>query len=712
MRPTPRQSARCPARGAARVPLATAIPLLAALLAAREAGARSRRVDLVPNGSVFMCITCHNGFAGGVRNSFGEAIAPLVGIADCRTEFWSPALAALDSDGDGRTNGEELGDPAGVWRPGDPAPGDPDLVTRPGVKDTPVLKPRIFSVDPREVSTLGGARLSISGADFAPSTAVLVGFHPLEGLELVDPTLITGLAPALDAAEPPGPKDVTVSNERGTSVLAAGVLYVAPQSEPGDFVRGEVTLDGRIDLSDAIALLQFLFVGGARPSCPDAADADDSGRIDISDGIFILAFLFLGGPPPPPPYPAPGPDPTADSLSCAPGGLSGLEVAPAALELPGPGGTAQLETTALRDGQTVDLRRAADGTTYASSDPSIVLVYRDGLVEARAPGEASITARNGDLEATAAVTVGDAADPTVKVLAASEYGLSFIDREFSVFSIHPPYGSLRAQVARAEPGGGVAMLDGSQVDLRYSPLPDGQGSETSSSRGKSDFWSAAPAAYGWRLEDGQGLLDAEAARFQQAPQSTHGLQHGVLAGPQASPGGGPQRRPGQCHAEHAARGGQHLQAGDDPRRKAQCQPGSQLAGDRQPPIQAGPADGRRERDLAIAQAQQWRRPAPRDGHSPTGQGEHRQDRAEPGRPRHRLSHRGRPGGRRRSRRRPACRAHASASRPASRPAASHLRDPPSPARRPPAGRLRPQPHSRSTPAGAGARRRPCARRAG
>ena len=36
--------------------------------------------------------------------------------------LWGPELAALDSDGDGATNGQELGDPDGTWLPGDPAP--------------------------------------------------------------------------------------------------------------------------------------------------------------------------------------------------------------------------------------------------------------------------------------------------------------------------------------------------------------------------------------------------------------------------------------------------------------------------------------------------------------------------------------------------------------------------------------------------------------
>ncbi|HZN58941.1 MAG TPA: hypothetical protein VFD71_12755, partial [Planctomycetota bacterium] len=55
--------------------------------------------------------------------------------------------------------------------------------------------------------------------------------------------------------------------------------------------------------------------GGTLP-CPDAADADDNGRLEITDPIRILSFLFLGGDALPPPFGVTGPDPTPDDLDC------------------------------------------------------------------------------------------------------------------------------------------------------------------------------------------------------------------------------------------------------------------------------------------------------------------------------------------------------------------------------------------------------------
>ena len=49
--------------------------------------------------------------------------------------------------------------------------------------------------------------------------------------------------------------------------------------------------------------MNFLFLGGRAPSCSEAGDADDNGRLELTDAIVVLNFLFLGGAPPPPPGP-------------------------------------------------------------------------------------------------------------------------------------------------------------------------------------------------------------------------------------------------------------------------------------------------------------------------------------------------------------------------------------------------------------------------
>ena len=85
----------------------------------------------------------------------------------------------------------------------------------------------------------------------------------------------------------------------------------------GYFERGDSSQDGKVDISDVVFTLGFLFLGGEPAYCLDAMDADDDGEIIISDAIFTLGVLFAGtASVPPQPYPSPGLDPTQDLLDC------------------------------------------------------------------------------------------------------------------------------------------------------------------------------------------------------------------------------------------------------------------------------------------------------------------------------------------------------------------------------------------------------------
>jgi hypothetical protein len=56
-------------------------------------------------------------------------------------------------------------------------------------------------------------------------------------------------------------------------------------------VRGEANGDGKVDLSDAVFLLQHLFLGGPAPKCQDAADINDSGAVDLSSSSSSWRFV-------------------------------------------------------------------------------------------------------------------------------------------------------------------------------------------------------------------------------------------------------------------------------------------------------------------------------------------------------------------------------------------------------------------------------------
>ncbi len=83
-------------------------------------------------------------------------------------------------------------------------------------------------------------------------------------------------------------------------------------------MRGDANVDGRINISDSVLVLNSLFTDSGGILCEDAADADDNGAVNITDPILLLGVLFGGAGALPPPSTC-APDPTADALGCGDG---------------------------------------------------------------------------------------------------------------------------------------------------------------------------------------------------------------------------------------------------------------------------------------------------------------------------------------------------------------------------------------------------------
>jgi hypothetical protein len=123
---------------------------------------------------------------------------------------------------------------------------------------------------------------------------------------------------AIDAhreASPEAPEPPFLLLERHLALLAERLVGSPPVGD--NFLRGDPNGDRSVDLSDAVSIISYLFLGGSIPGgCLKSADVDDDGAVEITDGIYLLDFLFLDGQAIPAPYPACGPDPTSDGLPC------------------------------------------------------------------------------------------------------------------------------------------------------------------------------------------------------------------------------------------------------------------------------------------------------------------------------------------------------------------------------------------------------------
>jgi hypothetical protein len=83
------------------------------------------------------------------------------------------------------------------------------------------------------------------------------------------------------------------------------------------FIRGDFDGSGAVDLSDAVGVLNYLFLGGKDNRCLEAMDANDDSAIDVSDPLSLLYYLFLGGAAPADPFPFCDIDFTPMDLWCA-----------------------------------------------------------------------------------------------------------------------------------------------------------------------------------------------------------------------------------------------------------------------------------------------------------------------------------------------------------------------------------------------------------
>ena len=146
------------------------------VLAKPEFAAKIPNGGNVPNpcatdGSKWAGVGHTNPSGGGSENDFGEAFED-AGLT------WTTALCQADTDGDGKTNGEELGDPNCTWKQGDANPSG--TISHPGVCE-PVTSSTCKSKNSWASScpTAGGSNGIVSSWLLLVSSLVLVVFSKL-----------------------------------------------------------------------------------------------------------------------------------------------------------------------------------------------------------------------------------------------------------------------------------------------------------------------------------------------------------------------------------------------------------------------------------------------------------------------------------------------------------------------------------------------------
>lgn len=242
------------------------------------------------------------GDAGGTSTDFTLGTYPVHPAPSPPTECVLTTAEVLDTDGE-----TVLIDGGSSIKQGSAPDGIALLELSAGTLTIEDWTPQVLSVSPD--SGLAGEVIEVTG-DYLDQPGLAV--------------TVCGV-PALVSAEPDGTLLVTVPDcaTAGWAPLEVCTTFGCDSEENGflyetledTFVRGNANNDDSVDISDGVGVLVSLFLSGGVPHpCPDALDSNDTGVVDITDAIYIFEFLFLGGPPIPAPFPEPGTDVTPDGL--------------------------------------------------------------------------------------------------------------------------------------------------------------------------------------------------------------------------------------------------------------------------------------------------------------------------------------------------------------------------------------------------------------
>jgi hypothetical protein len=64
---------------------------------------------------------------------------------------------------------------------------------------------------------------------------------------------------------------------------------------PPEYICGDANSDYAVNVSDAVHIVNFVFIGGDSPSPYFAADANCDGDVNVSDAVWIINYVFVGG---------------------------------------------------------------------------------------------------------------------------------------------------------------------------------------------------------------------------------------------------------------------------------------------------------------------------------------------------------------------------------------------------------------------------------
>jgi hypothetical protein len=64
------------------------------------------------------------------------------------------------------------------------------------------------------------------------------------------------------------------------------------------YIWGDVNKDGTVNITDAVSLINYLFINGPPPAPLPSGDPNNDCIISVADVVYLINYLFIGGPAP------------------------------------------------------------------------------------------------------------------------------------------------------------------------------------------------------------------------------------------------------------------------------------------------------------------------------------------------------------------------------------------------------------------------------
>ncbi len=127
-----------------------------------------------------------------------------------------------------------------------------------------------------------------------------------------------GTVVPIDFTDDPAAPNFNLGSNNGQVILSENTSgSITSNCMSIEYLRGDHNEDGSVSVSDAVHLIEFLFLGGAPSNCPRTGDTNGSNQVDIADVVHLLNAIFGGTTTIAPPFPTCGPDTVISFISCS-----------------------------------------------------------------------------------------------------------------------------------------------------------------------------------------------------------------------------------------------------------------------------------------------------------------------------------------------------------------------------------------------------------